>query len=82
MPRDQAGDVDKVLGQVRQARGDVTFRERFVDAASQYAGDRIGNSTFDVLTSRWITRDPAGIDKVAQALNRSDEWLHGLVRQS
>ena len=79
MPRDQAGDVSEVLGKSRQARDDVTFRERFIDAASEYAGDRIGNNVSQVLTQRWITRDVAHVDAVSQALNRSDEWLHDLA---
>lgn len=79
IPRDQAGDVDEVLRHVRGARDHVTDRERFVEAASRYAGDRIGNSASRPLTQRWVTRDPAHVDAVAQALNRSDEWLHDLT---
>ena len=59
MPPGKAGHIDEVLELHRRARDDVTFRERFVDAASEYAGDRIGNSTFEVLTRQWQTQDAA-----------------------
>jgi hypothetical protein len=79
MPRDQAGGIDEVLGLGRQARDDATTQERFIDAASEYAGDRIGNDMSHVLTQRWETQDPAHVDAVVQVLNRCDERLHDLA---
>jgi hypothetical protein len=79
MLRDQAQDVDDVLALGRRAHEDASWRDRFVKAASEYAGDRIGNSMFQVLTQRWRTQDVADVDTVAQALNRSDELLHDMA---
>jgi hypothetical protein len=79
VPRDRVGDVNDVLEQGRRAHGDVTFRDRFVAAASEYAGERIGDRASGPLTEGWITRDALSVDEIVQALNWSDGWLHGLV---
>jgi hypothetical protein len=79
VPRDSAGDIDDLLEAGGKARDDATFRERFIDAASDYAGSKIGDNTFDVWTRQWQTRDVGGVDAVAQVLSQSDEWLHDVA---
>jgi hypothetical protein len=76
--RDEAGGLGKVDDLSERVREDAGLRQRFVDAASEYAAGRIGSGLFEV-TQRWETRDVAGFDAVAQALRGSDEWLHDLV---
>jgi hypothetical protein len=79
VPAERAGGIDEVLEQGRIDRDDASPGDRFVDAVSEYAGDRIGDSLCRASTQRWVTRDPADVDAVAEALHQSDEWLHDLV---
>jgi hypothetical protein len=49
VPRGQAGNVDDVLEKGRQAQQDAPFGDRFIDAASEYAADRIGDTASEAL---------------------------------
>jgi hypothetical protein len=79
VPRERAGNVNDVLEKGRQAQQDATFSDRFTDAAPEYAAGRIGDKTSEVITQRWVTRDVAGLGAVAEALDRSDAWMHEMV---
>jgi hypothetical protein len=78
-PPERAGGIDEVLEQGRIDRYDASLGDRFVDAVSEYAGDRIGDSLCRTSTQLWVTRSPADVDAVAEVLHQSDEWLHDLV---
>jgi hypothetical protein len=68
-----------VLDLAKQAQENPSAGDQFVDAACEYAASRLDDPAWQVLTQRWVTRDPADINAVSEALNRSDEWLHNLA---
>jgi hypothetical protein len=69
------------LGPGKPAPHVVSLGEQFVDAASRYAGQRMGDDVDRVVLQRWQTRDAWGAETVANALGQLDGWLHGLVAQ-
>jgi hypothetical protein len=81
LPPDRAGHLDVVLDRCKHARDNSAARDRFVDAVSDYAADRIEASAVDPVMRLWVTRDAYDIDGLAQALERSDAWLHSLIKQ-
>jgi hypothetical protein len=69
------------LGPGKPAPHVVSLGEQFVDAASHYAGQRMGDDVDRVVLQRWQTRDAWGAETVANALGQLDGWLHGLAAQ-
>lgn len=79
-----AAPSDPRLDEIRRLSGEEhqgeDERHRLVDATAEYFADRIDNGVFgQVGPQRWEIRDMPNPAAVSEALDRSQQWLRGLI---
>ncbi len=83
--RPSSPESDRELAEIRQISAEThpghAERERLVEATAEYVASRLGSGIVGPVTYRWEIQgllDPAA---VSNALDRSQQWLQGLVER-